>query len=282
MPILKQPGAKTASGTQVIALEDFKMEPGDLVSMYATARDATHTVKTDMFFLEAQPYEREYSQSQQMGGGGGGGGQQDDEVSQRQKEIIAATWNEIKTPKSPTDVREDAKFLSDMQRKLSAQAHTLAERMRSRQIAGANTEFQTFVNEMDQASAAMNEASDKIQSGKWQDALNPQQKALQHLLRAEATFRDIQVAFGQRGGGGGGGGAGRDLENMFDLELDTEKNQYETGQQSASGGDSRQEEIDEALAEIEGAGEAAAGARAATAQPAADFPAALGAGNAAP
>ena len=28
---------------------------------------------------------------------------------------------------------------------------------------------------------------------------------------------------------------GRDLENLFDLELDTEKNQYETGQQSRAG-----------------------------------------------
>ena len=56
-----------------------------------------------------------------------------------------------------------------------------------------------------------------------------EQKALQYLLRAEATFRQIQVAFGQRGGGGGGGGgAARDMAALFDLELDTEKNQYET------------------------------------------------------
>ena len=65
----------------------------------------------------------------------------------------------------------------------------------------------------------------------------PEQKALQSLLRAESLFRDIQVAFGQQGGGGGGGGgAQRDLARMFDLELDTSKNQYETGQsQRASG-----------------------------------------------
>ena len=54
----------------------------------------------------------------------------------------------------------------------------------------------------------------------------------------------------QRGGGGGGGGAGRDLESLFDLELDTEKNQYETGAQSASA-DRRQKEIDEALQKLE-------------------------------
>ncbi len=43
----------------------------------------------------------------------------------------------------------------------------------------------------------MGPASDKLKGAKWQDALAPEQKALQYLLRAEATFRDIQVAFGQ-------------------------------------------------------------------------------------
>jgi len=47
-------------------------------------------------------------------------------------------------------------------------------------------------------------------------------------------------------------GAGRDLANMFDLELDTEKNQYETGQQAGgSSSEQRQKEIDEALQKLE-------------------------------
>src|SRR5205823_2580901 len=99
--------------------------------------------------------------------------------------------------------------------------------------------------------AAMAPASEKLQRQKWSDAIPDEQKALQHLLRAEATFRKIEVAFGSRGGGGGaGGGAGRDLASLFDLELDTEKNQYETGQ-SASSGDQRQKEIDETLQKLE-------------------------------
>ena len=53
---------------------DFNLAPGDIVSLYATAKDARNTSQTDMFFIEAQPFEREYSQSQQGGGGDGGGG----------------------------------------------------------------------------------------------------------------------------------------------------------------------------------------------------------------
>jgi hypothetical protein len=183
-----------------------------------------------------------------------GGGQQDDEdkISQRQKEIIAATWNEIRGgAKDKVNSTENAKFLADVQNKLKEQATSLAQRARSRELAGANQEFQAFVKDMEEAANQMGPASDKLKGQSWKDALEPEQKALQHLLRAEATFRDIQVAFGSQGGGGGGGSAGRDLANLFDLELDTEKNQYETGQSQGSSAEQRQKDVDEALQKLE-------------------------------
>ncbi len=182
----------------------------------------------------------------------GGGDQEENRISQRQKEIIAATWNEIRGGgKDKVNSAENARFLSEVQIKLKEQATSLAQRARSRELAGANQEFQSFVKDMEAAAAEMVPASDKLKGQSWKDALEPEQKALQHLLRAEATFRDIQVAFGGGNGGGGGGGAGRDLANLFDLELDTEKNQYETGQQQGSSGEQRQKEIDEALQKLE-------------------------------
>ncbi len=64
--------------------------------------------------------------------------------------------------------------------------------------------------------------------------------------------RQIQVAFGSSGGGGGaGGGAGRDLASLFDLELDTEKNQYETAQTAGGSASQQQKEIDEALQKLD-------------------------------
>jgi len=251
--LLDQKGQKQASGSTLITLEDFHLVPGDVVSLYASARHARNTARTDMYFVEAQPYEREYTQSQQMGGGGGGGqGQQQDQISQRQKEIISATWNQSRnTNADRAAAAANAKFLSDVQAKLRDQAKSLAERMRSRELASQNEEFSSFSKDMDSAAEAMGQAVGKLKTQTWKDALPHEQKALQHLLRAEATFREIQVAFGnQGGGGGGGGGGGRDLESLFDLELDTEKNQYETGQQ-ANSADQRQKEIDEALQKLE-------------------------------
>jgi hypothetical protein len=252
--LLKSKGLKTASGSTTIALEDFKLSPGDLVSLYATSRDAHSTARTDMFFVQAEPFERRYSQSQESGGMGGAGGDQDDnKISEREKEIIAATWNQIKdTSGDKAAAAENAGFLSGVQSKLRDQAHSLSDRMKARQLGGSSEEFKTFTADMDEAVKAMGPAADKLRGSQWQNALAPEQKALQHLLRAEAVMRDIKVAFGNRGAGGGGGnsGADRDLQSLFDLELDTEKNQYESGQQSASK-DQRQREIDEALQKLE-------------------------------
>jgi len=251
--LLKSKGLKTASGSTTIALEDFKLSPGDLISLYATSRDAHSIARTDMFFVQAEPFERRYSQSQESGVSGAGGQQDDNKISEREKEIIAATWNQIKdTSGNKSAAAENAGFLSGVQSKLRDQAHSLSDRMKARQLAGSSEEFKTFTADMDEAVKAMGPAADNLRGSQWQNALAPEQKALQHLLRAEAVMRDIKVAFGNRAGGGAGGssGADRDLQSLFDLELHTEKNQYESGQRSASK-DQRQREIDEALQKLE-------------------------------
>lgn len=256
VPLLANKGVKEASGKTMISLEDYKLEAGDVVSVYATAKDARNTARTDIAFIETQPFEKNYTQSQQAGGmpGGPSGDQDQTEISKRQKEIIAATWNEIRGgAKDKINSAENAKFLAGIQTKLKEQAKSLAARARSRELASANQEFQSFVKDLDEAAKQMDPAATKLGTQSWKDALEPEQKALQHLLRAEATFRDIQVAFGGggRGGGGGGQNAGRDLANLFDLELDTEKNQYETGQQSSSSQQAKEKAVDEALQKLE-------------------------------
>jgi hypothetical protein len=253
--LLKQSGAKTADGSTTLYLENFKVVPGDIVSLYATAKDARAESRTDMFFIQAEPFEREFSQSQQSGGGAGGGagGNAPDEISQREKEIIGATWKQSgdKDAAAAEKAAENAKFLSGVQSKLRDQGVSLAGRLQMRDLTQQNAEFTDFQKDMTAAADAMGPASTKLQQQKWKDAIPDEQKALQHLLRAEATFRQIQVAFGNAGGGGGGAGtAGRDLASLFDLELDTQKNQYEVGQ-TAESAKQRAQDIDEALRKLD-------------------------------
>jgi hypothetical protein len=252
VPLMKNKGPKEEEGSTTLYLENFKLVPGDVVSFYATAKDASTTTRTPIVFAQAEPFDFKFSQSQQAGGGMGmGGGQDDDLISERQKQIIAATWNELKgPPKGRSAAEEDARFLSDLEGKLQAQAKTLADRMNSRELTNASPEFENFSKTMILASSQLADAATVLKPGRWKDAMGPEQKALQSLLRAEATFRNIQVAFGSRGGMGGSG-AQRDLARMFDLELDTSKNQYETEQSASQSANAQQKAIDDAFAKLQ-------------------------------
>jgi hypothetical protein len=252
--LLKQRGQKEANGSTILSLENFKMTPGDVVSYYVSAKDARTESRSDMSFIQAEPFEREFSQSQQMAGGGGGGagGQGGpSDISQREKEIISATWKQKgDPPASSAHTAETAKFLSEVQSKLRDQALALGGRLQMRDLNEQNEEFSDFQRDMGAAAEAMDPAADKLHHQNWNEALPDEQKALQHLLKAEATFRKIEVAFGNAGGGGGASGAGRDLASLFDLELDTQKNQYETAQ-TASSQDQQNREIDDALKKLD-------------------------------
>lgn len=229
--------------------------PGDLIAYYAETRDRKNTSQTDMFFIQVQPFNRRYTQSQQMGGGGGQQNPQQ-EISQRQKEIIVSTWNLIrkqsgKQGADDTDpVKDNATLLSELQETLAKRAKTLADRTRARELTTADEKIKTFVENMEQASAAMHPAAEKLAATDLQAAIQPEQEALQHLLRAEAIFNDIQISFqrGQRGGGGGFS-AGRDLAEMFELEMDLEKNQYETGSNASR--ESSPQQVDDAMQKLE-------------------------------
>jgi hypothetical protein len=254
--LLKAPGAKSADGSYTLPLEDYKLTPGDLVSIYATARDGHSEARTDISFIQVDPFEREFSQSQQGGGGGGGGGggsNNQTEISKREKELIAATWKQ-QNDKTATakDAAAQGQFLSDAQQKLRDQVNALSVRMQSRDISEANKEFTDFDKDMQAAAAAMAPSAERLRGMQWKDAIPLEQKALQALLRAEATFRQIQVAFGQAGGGGGGGSgnSGRDLASLFDLELDTAKNQYETAQ-TASPAEQHEKDVEDALEKLD-------------------------------
>jgi hypothetical protein len=231
--------------------EDAPLVPGDLVSYYAVAGDREQTARTDMFFIDVQPFDRRYSQSQQMGGGQQGG--PENEVSQRQREIIISTWNLIREQNENgrgTDafVSDNAALLSQLQETLRGQVETLVQRTEARQLTASDEDIAEFVEHLQRAADAMTPAAQLLAEIDLEAALLPEQEALQHLLAAEAVFTDINVSL-QANRGGGGGQAGRDLSEMFELEMDLEKNQYETGSNASP--DRPEDQIQETADELE-------------------------------
>ncbi|MGH9960814.1 MAG: hypothetical protein ACREBC_27465, partial [Pyrinomonadaceae bacterium] len=183
------------------------------------------------------------------GGMGGGAGDADSVLSARQKEILAATWRLIRDQKTfkKTEYSDNLKLVASQQRTLQQQTTTLSQRIQRRALTSRDKEFQKLSDNLMKAIEAMTPAHLMLSQEKPKDAISQEQTALQYLMRAEAYFRQIQVAFGNSGGGGNALGA-QELENLFELELDKLKNQYETQQQRNSSQASS--EIDEALQKL--------------------------------
>jgi len=241
-------------------LEEFYSEtggpllPGDLISYYAEAKDREQSVSTDMLFIDVRPFERRFTQSQQSGGGGGGGQQQQEqEISQRQKEILVSTFNLIRESKneeaSVIDPTDTATLLSDLQNTLADQANKLAQRAEARQLLNEDPDVARFVEYMQEAAESMQPSAQSLALLNFEEAVTHQQRALQYLKRAESVFNDITISQNNSNGGGGGGGASQDMAEMYELEMDLAKNQYETPD-SVPESSSQQETSDDAFEKL--------------------------------
>ena len=223
-----------------------RLTPGDIVTYYAVAKDRRQSAQTDLFLVQVMPFDRRFTQGQAGGGGGGMGGEQENAISQRQREILLATWK-LQRSRAEAKGREaerladNARMLSELQGTLAEQAQTLIERAQARTLTDQDPKIRQLTENLQQAVQSMQPAVKQLSEIQLQEAIPNEQKALQHLLRAESLITEIQVAF-QSPGGGGGGAAGRDISEMFELEMDLEKNQYETEARARQEGNTPEEE----------------------------------------
>ena len=231
---------KTLSAGHTFFLEELALEPGDFISYFARAADQgqpAQTTTTDIYFMEVRPFGREYRQADQRPpGGGGGGGGTDDALSFQQRQIIAATFKLVRDRSRIADkqYREDLGTLAVAQGRLQGQVQSLLQRMANRGVVEPGSGFDSTAQSLRSAEGEMGQARDRLQEQKAREALPREQTALKHLQRAEAAFREVQVSFDQGAGGGGGSAMNaEDLADLFELELDKLKNQYETVQRGS-------------------------------------------------
>lgn len=214
-------------------LEEMKLQPGDLVSYYARARDnggAGQEAKTDIYFATVRPFDQTYKESQQAGGGGGGG-DNPGELTERQRQVVAGTFNVDRDRKTmPANrTRENFATLHLSQGRVREAVETLMRRMMERNVTALDTAFRIIAEELPQAAKEMQTAEEQLLKRNSTDALPPEQRALQHLQRAEAAFHEYQIQRAQGGGGGGNQQAkAEDLADLFELDADKLRNQYET------------------------------------------------------
>ena len=245
------------SAGHTLYLEEWQLEPGDLVSYYAIAQDnrtgtANRPVTSDIFFLNIRPFERAYRQGEQ--GGCGGGGQQPEEVlSELQRQVISATFNLIRQRDSyePGEFSENVVSVQLSQARLREKVGTLLQRMANRGLTQTDPGFRDVSAVLPLAVEAMTKAESDLGDEELRDALPDEQEALRYLQQAEETY-ERYVTQQQQGGGGGGGGsqqAAEDLADLFELELDKLQNQYETVQRGQR--EQADNQVDELLEQLQ-------------------------------
>ncbi len=208
---LTRESTRSLSGAYTFFLEEYGLKPGDFISYYAKARDASNESTSDIYFIEVKPFEMEYKQAQQQGGGGGGGGGDQDQnaLSRRQKDLIAATHKLIREGEKYTEQeRKDGyEAVAAGQEKLRTDTIDFLDRM-GRRLGGTDGQKQVaeMAEHLRQAAKEMEGAPPPLRKEEGKNALPPEQRALQRLLAADAIFREVQVAFGQQSGQGGSGG----------------------------------------------------------------------------
>ena len=252
-----QSSMKKVSAAHTLFLEEMELGVGDSISYYAEAwdRGRSKPVISDIYFLEIRPFDRNYRRAEQGGGGGmGGDGGFDNTLSVQQKMIISATFRLVRDAEEYSDreMSENLTTVALMQGRLRDQVGSLITRMgnRGQQLLG-DEEFSKIIEFLQQAATEMAVAQRELEAERPDEAMTVEKQALAALQRAESAFRTLTVSF-QQGGGGGGGGSqqqlSEDLADLFELELDKLRNQYETVQRGEA--EQTQAEIDELMQKL--------------------------------
>ena len=240
----------SVSAVHTFFLEEWSLKPGDLVSYFAEATDGLgQTGKSDIYFLEIRPFDKTYREGEGGGGGGGGAGQSAEGLSERQRQIVVGTFNLLRdSAAQQSSFRENVTTLTIGEGRLREDVLELSNQMRQRRLVAVDSTFEQIAAALDTARGELQKAEELLGRTKPREALVPAQKGLQHLQRAEAAYREVQVQRGQPGGGGGGAGAQReaeDLADLFELETDKLKNQYESVQRDQ--GQKAEQQLDETV-----------------------------------
>ena len=247
-------GVSAVTGVRTFFVEDLAVEPGDVVTYFARARDAglggvSTEARSDLYFLEIRPFDNEFEEALSQGGLGPEAAEIGRLVA-LQKQIVVATWrlDQEAAGRSDDDVRAVAEVQGDV-RDTTAGAVGAMGRGPGRSGRGPDGDDGPAVQgrAMRAAVEAMTAAEAALAALDTASAIPHETEALNQLLTAQAAVRRRQVSM-QPGAGSAGRQAQLDLSQLFDRELRREQEtSYETGRQP---GEPEDGEEDEALARL--------------------------------
>ena len=186
---------RVADGSYTFYLEEFDVEPGDIISYYAHAVDNnTHTgpgeASSDIYFIEIRPFnedfqEREAEQGQPMPN-------PLSEILASQKQIIRETAKHISAkPSSVTEeYRSAVKKTADKQDELKDKTQELADEF-SMAMQGESPITPEILMNLEDAIEKMGEATDSLNAVQPTEAIPAEQEALELLIKVSLELPQI-------------------------------------------------------------------------------------------
>ena len=187
---------RVADGTYTFYLEEFDVEPGDIISYYAHATDNnTRTgpgeASSDIYFIEIRPFNENFHE------GEGEPGQPDEpnpilEVISSQKEIIRETSKHIRAkPRTITGKYQAAvRKTGEKQTKLKDQTQRVVDEFSAAMQMNSGVSPEILMN-LEDAIDRMGEASDSLNAVRPDEAIPPEQEALELLNKVSLELPKV-------------------------------------------------------------------------------------------
>lgn len=236
--------SKKLEASHLLALEQLKAKPDQLISYYVWAEDKDsdgnlRRVESDLFFAEVRPFEEIYregdspseNQQQQQQQQQSGAQQQAEEAAEMQRQIIVAIWNVLRRETGDTHTE---KFDSDLQVIVESQTSVIEKLAEIQERANAPdaSEIVTQIEgHMKRVIDLLTEARDKAELPPVQKARAAAQSALAGLLQLRAREHEIVRSRQQQQQSQSQSRAQQSRQQQLnELELNNDPNRYESQQ----------------------------------------------------
>lgn len=229
----------------LIEFESLGAKPRDLYSYYFWAEDFDNKgeirrTMSDMFFVEVRPFDQilrqgdpnqqQQQQQQQQNQQQQQQQQQAAQALQTQKQIIIATWNQIRAAQSKTTEELAGNIAVIEQSQLSA-IETVDQMVEKSQLPNAAEIASKARDAMTAAAGFLQEAQEKDTRGNLQKALFQEQRAFQELTKLQPDENEVQQQQQQQQSQQSQSQNNRSQQQLQQLELNNEQNRYEQQQQ---------------------------------------------------
>lgn len=233
------PGKQRTPIQHLVAFEDLKAEPDQLLSYHFWAEDTgpdgqVRRVSSDMYFAEVRHFEEIFRAGQAPPGGEpqeaqSQTAQKAEQLAELQKQIINATWKVIRRVVKDTpskDFAEDTTLLVESQADAMAQAEELAAELNDAQ---SQQFVKAVMRHMGEALTLLSNAGENSAVGPLRPALTAEQAAYQALLKLRAREHEVvRSQQSQSSSSSSSSSSARQQQQLQQLELDNEENRYET------------------------------------------------------